>query len=102
MVLISKVAIVFLNFSLKILKEGIYFPKFEFFFILHKFLNFDQLQGTDFQYQNSFFQISAIKYRSKILLVPDLKVFDFHEFFHFNLFESADFEYGNSFFQLPV
>ena len=52
--LISNMTIVFQSASVKILKYGIFGPKFWHFHFFTKFTKFDKFEGADFKYDNTF------------------------------------------------
>ena len=51
----TNMTIVMINFCLRIPKSGISSPNFKDFCLLQKTLRFDEFQGADFKYNNSFF-----------------------------------------------
>ena len=61
-------------------------------------MNFDKIEGADFNYHNSFFKFWKKMYPHKAFLEPILMFFVLHETLHFEKFEGDDFKYDYSSF----
>ena len=63
---------------------------------------FNNLEGSDFKYNNSVFETSVQNTKITEILVPNLILFVYRKTFSFDKFEGANFKYDKSFFNILV
>ena len=89
-VLISNLTIVFLKFLLKNTQIRHFWSQIQAFLFLHKILQFHQIEGADFKYDNSF-----LKFQPFLSQIQTFSLF--HDILQFYKFQGADFKYDNIF-----
>ena len=91
----ANMTLAFSNFSLKILKKGLFCPNLR-IFILHKTLHFDKFEGTDFKYGNNFSNLQPKITQIIHSWFQVSKFFVLHKTLLNDIFESADVKCDNS------
>ena len=89
--------ILFRNSTLKILKQGIFDPRFKGFYFLHQTLHEHKFEEADFKKRQEYFQILAPKFANQALLVPNLRIFVFAPNFPIDKFKGAVFKCDSCF-----